>query len=175
MDFACASASGTTEAFCPIETDAITAISTKTTTGNTTGKANNHDPGCTSTTNTTGDVAYSLQLPVTVASLQIDTNGSAIDTTLMVKSVDCGTELFCDDDSGDSTQSLLDLTNVAPGVYAIVVDGYSSTDGAYTLNVQGTVSQGTRCDSPLFSGGANAVLLCPAGTTCQGSPATCSP
>jgi hypothetical protein len=62
------------------------------------------------------------------------------------------------------------LGSVAPGGYAIVVDGWSTNNGAFTLTVKGTVSPGTVCNSPLFSGGAAAVLVCPTGTTCMGSP-----
>ena len=61
-------------------------------------------------------------------------------------------------------------SNVSPGGYAIVVDGYSSNNGMFTLNVKGTVAQNTVCNSPLFSGGASAVLVCPTGTTCNGNP-----
>jgi hypothetical protein len=173
MDLACASASGATESFCALETDPIAPITTKTVTGTTSGKTNDHDPECTSSDNTAADVVYSLALPVPVQSLQIDTDNSVIDTTLMVKSVDCSTEIDCDDDGGTTSYaSQINMTDVAPGIYAIVVDGYDTDVGAYTLNVHGTVAQGTDCTSSLFSGGANAVLSCPSGTTCQG---TCQP
>jgi hypothetical protein len=39
--------------------------------------------------------------------------------------------------------------------------------------VKGTVAAQTPCSSPLFSGGVNAVLACPTGTTCTGTPAKC--
>jgi hypothetical protein len=61
----------------------------------------------------------------------------------------------------------LTVTNVPPGNYAIQVDSFgTSNNGDFTLNVKGTVAAQTACTSPLFSGGANAVLVCPAGTTC---------
>jgi hypothetical protein len=69
--------------------------------------------------------------------------------------------------------SKIDLSNVAPGNYAIVVDGYNTNNGMFTLNVRGTVATQTSCSSPLFSGGANAVLVCPTGTTCTGTPLKC--
>jgi hypothetical protein len=48
------------------------------------------------------------------------------------------------------------------------VTGYSANNGAYTLNVHGVVAAQTACTSPLFTGGAAAVLSCPTGTTCTG-------
>ena len=102
----------------------------------------------------------------TVATLVIDTEGSQFDTTLSLRSTDCATEVKCDDEGGAvGNTSKLTLNGVAPGGYAIVVDGWTTTSfGPLTLNVLGTVAQGTSCSSPLFSGGAAAVLVCPAGT-----------
>ncbi len=171
-DYGCVAASGTSEKFCQGEMDPTALITTKTTTGTTAGKANDFNASCPSSS-AAPDVTFALQLPVAVATLSIDTNGSAFDTALVVRDAQCAAELFCDDDSGNSTQSLLTLTGVAPGSYAIIVDGYTSQNGAFTLNVQGTVAAGTSCTSSLFTGGANAVLVCPTGTTCTGSPAKC--
>jgi hypothetical protein len=169
-DFGCASASGTSEAFCTGEVDPTAKITTKTTTGTTTGLNNNWKGTCAASSHTASDQAFALNLPVPVATLTVDTNGSSFDTTLMVRSLDCVTEIDCDDEGGDASASLLTLTGVAPGGYAIVVDGWTSQNGPFTLNVQGTVAPNTRCDSALFTGGANAVLLCPTGTTCTGAP-----
>ena len=75
-------------------------------------------------------------------------------------------QLGCDDDGAPGTdfRSLLTLTDVAAGGYAIQVDSFgSSNNGAFLLNVKGTVAAGTACTSPLFTTG---VLVCPAGTTC---------
>jgi hypothetical protein len=56
------------------------------------------------------------------------------------------------------------LTNVPVGNYAIQVDSFgTANNGAFTLNVRGTVAAGTACTSPLFTAG---VLVCPTGTTC---------
>jgi hypothetical protein len=88
-----------------------------------------------------------------------------------VKSLDCTTAIGCDDDGGvASGASKVTVNGLGAGGYAINVDGYSSGNGAYTLNVQGTVAIGTRCDSALFTGGAASVLKCPTGTTCSGNP-----
>lgn len=175
-DYGCTAASGMSEAFCTGEVDPTAKITTKTTTGTTAGMNNNWKGTCASSSHTATDVVFALQLPVPVATLQLDTNGSAFDTTLVVKSVDCVTEIDCDDEGGTGSNSLITLTGVAPGGYAVIVDGWTSQQGAFTLNVQGTVAQGTVCNSPLFSGGTSAVLLCPAGTTCKGTPTPrCSP
>jgi hypothetical protein len=175
-DYGCASAGGTSEVFCTGEMDPTALVTTKTTTGTTTGKSNDHQPMlCSlSSSSAASDVAYALQLPVAVQSLQIDTIGSAFDTMIYLRDTQCGADIACDDDGGGTgNTSMMSLTNVLPGGYAIVIDGYSSANGAYTLNVQGTVAPGTSCASPLFSGGANAVLLCPTGTTCTGTPKKC--
>lgn len=173
-DIGCNGAGGTSESFCTGETDLAvsTAITTKTLTGNSMGKADDWDTAsCSSTVGP--DVAYALQLPVPVQSLQVDTIGSQFDTVLTVRDLTCATQLACDDQSGGSSTSKITMTNVSPGSYAIIIDGWFGSSGAYTLNVRGTVATGTPCGSPLFSGGANAVLACPANTTCTGTPAKC--
>ncbi|NVB83468.1 MAG: hypothetical protein HOV81_34160 [Kofleriaceae bacterium] len=181
-DWACVAASGTTERFCAPETDATPVITAMTTTGTTAGKTNNLAATSSSLPGVMGDcslgstapeVTHALVLPVPVQTLQIDSNATTFDTILVVRDVTCGTALYCDDDGGDSVQSLITMTNVQPGAYAISMDGYSTENGAYTLHVRGTVAPMTRCDSPLFSGGANAVLVCPTGTSCTGTPAKC--
>lgn len=170
-DYGCAAASGTTEAFCTGEVDPTAKITAKVTTGTTTGLNNNWKGVCAASTHTAPDKAFALILPVPVATLKMDTDGSAFDTTLVFKSLDCATEIACDDEGGVLTNtSALTRNGVAPGGYAVIVDGWTSQNGAFTLNVQGTVAPNTRCDSALFSGGANAVLVCPTGTTCTGAP-----
>jgi hypothetical protein len=69
--------------------------------------------------------------------VQVDTIGSSFDTVLYVRSGDClsGAELGCDDDSGGSLTSLLNLT-LAAGTYYVFVDGYGSGScGDYVLNI----------------------------------------
>ena len=61
----------------------------------------------------------------------------------------------------------------ANGSYSITVDGYSSNSGAFTLNVFGHVGAGSTCNTALFSGGANAVLSCAAGLTCNAGTHKC--
>lgn len=171
MDFGCAAAGGTTEVFCTGEPDvAMNAISTPATMGDITSTADNYDQTCQS--NTGNDMAFALQLPVPVATLLVTTEGSTItDTVISVKDSSCGAQLGCDDDTGTGNLSSLTLSNVAPGNYAIQVDGYStSNNGPFTLNVKGTVAPMTSCTSPLFTSG---VLVCPGTTTCSGTPKKC--
>ena len=171
MDFGCSAAGGSTEVFCPGEPDvAMNAITMPATAGDITSTADNYDQTCQSSTG--NDMAFALQLPVAVASLVIDTEGSTItDTVISMKDSSCGMQLGCDDDTGTGNLSKMTIANVPPGNYAIQVDGYSTTNnGPFTLNVKGTVAAMTSCTSSLFTSG---VLVCPTGTTCTGTPAKC--
>ncbi|NVB85062.1 MAG: hypothetical protein HOV81_42235 [Kofleriaceae bacterium] len=162
-DPSCWAASAPDEAFCTAETNRTLLVMTPQTTGTTVGATNDFNPqSCQSNTN--NDVTLALVLPVPVASLSIDTNGSALsDTVLSVRDATCGNEIDCDDDGGTSLRSRITLTNVSPGTYSVIVDGYSTNTGEFVLNVSGTVAMGTACTSPLFATG---VLACPTGTTC---------
>jgi large repetitive protein len=168
-DYGCQSAAGTSEIFCVGEQDPTSLITTKTTNGNTTGLHNDITPSCGFSD--APDQVFALQLPVEVASLQLDTAGSTLDTVISFRDAQCDTEVACNDDTGAVTTSQINETNFPPGGYAISVEGY--TDGAFKLNVRGTVATGTSCTSALFTGGANAVLVCPAATTCKGTPKKC--
>lgn len=173
-DYGCTAASGTTEVFCTAEMDPTELITTSDVTGaTTTNLMNDLAPSCGFST-TAPDKVYALSLPVPVASLVIDTEGSGYDTVLHVRDASCGMELKCDDDGGvEPLVSMITMTNVQPGNYAIVVDGYSDRAGEFTLHVKGTVAAGTSCSSPLFSGGNNAVLSCPMGTNCSQGTQIC--
>ena len=166
-DFGCSSASGMSEVFCMGEPDInATAIATFETAGTLAAAVDNYDQTCQS--NTGNDMAFPLQLPVPVASLVIDTEGSTVsDTVVSLKDASCGTQLGCDDDGATTgLLSKLTVTNLSAGNYAIQVDGYSSgNNGAFKLHVKGTVAAQTACTSPLFAAG---VLACPTGTTCTG-------
>src|SRR5207249_2234658 len=98
----------------------------------------------------------------------------SFDTILSIRDTHCvgevadpttTTGLACDDDSGGSLTSKIILTNVEPGNLAITVDGYSSGSGAFTLSVHGVATVGQPCTNALFTGGANAVLVCPVSCT----------
>ena len=164
MDTRCPSASFFVEDFCPMEADIAGMVIAPTTTGTLANKANNFTQSCQS--NTGNDISYGLHLPVPVASLQVDTLSSiASDTVLSVWNVGCTAQLGCDDD-GDPVglRSLLILSNVPAGDYAIQIDGFGSGNNTgVTLNVRGTVAAGTACTDALFAAG---VLFCPTGTSC---------
>ena len=170
-DFGCASAAGLTEVFCAADVDFGGVIMAAQTFGTLASPAvDNFEQSCQS--NTGNDVTFALALPVDVTKLVVDTQGSAsLDTVLSVKDASCGAELGCDDDGapGSDNRSVLTLLGVRAGNYAINVDSFgTSNNGAFKLNVKGTVAAGTVCTSPLFAAG---VLDCPVGTTC--SAGTC--
>ena len=167
-DFGCTSAAGANETFCVNEVDPTALYTTNPTTGTTVGLANNWPNAtmCTvsgSSPTTAGpDLAYGLQVPVFLNSLTIDMTGSSFDTTIQFRDANCAAQIACNDDNA-GLQSKLEMTNIAPGGYAIIVDGYGTAgaSGAYTMTVKGIAAAGQRCDSSLFAGGANAILTCP--------------
>jgi hypothetical protein len=82
------------------------------------------------------DASFLFTAPVTAA-YQIDTLGSAFDTILYVRNATCaGAQLACNDDANGSLQSLVTVPLSAGQSVVIVVDGYSTLSGAFTLNVR---------------------------------------
>ncbi len=158
LDLGCTAASGSTELECMGEADPIGQITTPTTTGDTTGSTDSFAPLCTSGG---AERVYLLTLPVPVTTLVIDSENSALfDTVLTVRDSTCGSELACDDDMGTGNWSLITMSNVAAGTYAITIEGFFGAIGGYAVNVRGTVAAGQACTHPLFTSG---VLRC-AGT-----------
>ena len=114
-----------------------------------------------------GDLSHSVWWNWTAPSsgpATFDTNGSTFDTVLAVytgASVGGLSLVVEDDDSGDSTQSLVGFNAVAGTTYRIAVDGYSTNTGNITLNwslQSGPVGP----PNDMF---ANAILLPGVGTT----------
>ncbi|HEY6040290.1 MAG TPA: hypothetical protein VIV58_38665, partial [Kofleriaceae bacterium] len=164
QDLSCWAASATTEAFCNgVDVDRAEVIWGSTVTGTT--AALHDDITSESCQNSASgkDVELALVLPVPVTTLTIDTNGSAFDTILSLRNSACAAEIACDDDGGDSSQSLITTTNLAAGTYAVVVDGYSGGSGAFNVHTHGLVASGTACTAALFASG---VLSCTAPATC---------
>ena len=89
-----------------------------------------------------------------------DENSAIFDTIVTVRDSTCGAELGCDDDLGTGNWSVVTMSNVAAGTYAITIEGYFDAIGGYNVNVRGTVASGQACTHPLFASG---VLRC-AGT-----------
>ena len=82
------------------------------------------------------DAAFRLVL-TSSRRVVMSTEGSAFDSVLHVHRDTCtsGSELYCDDDGGEGSTSLLDRV-LDPGTYFIIVDGYSATSaGEYYLEV----------------------------------------
>ncbi len=106
--------------------------------------------------------------PTTTDSVQIDTNGSAFDTTLAVftgSTFPTLVEVGCDDDGGDGLQSLLTLGLTAGVTYQIRVDGYSAATGAITLNYQ----QAGANLAPVVSAGSNQTVTLPSSAALDGT------
>jgi hypothetical protein len=62
--------------------------------------------------------------------------GSSYDTVLQVSNVATGASLGCGDDWGGSLQSSVTVALTQGQKVRITVDGYSSSCGAFTLNIQ---------------------------------------
>jgi len=82
------------------------------------------------------DAVFSLTLTES-RRVVASTDGSTFDTVLTVHGGGCGagTEIVCNDDGGEGTQSLVDRV-FEPGTWYFVVDGFgSSSAGAYTFEL----------------------------------------
>jgi|GEM_PF-1354017 len=168
LDTSCASAAGAIEFGCPQETDETLLVTGPSTAGATTGLTNNLTPTCGLSTGTSPDRIHMLQVRIPLATLHLDTNPTGFDNTLSLMGPSCGSTIQCAD------TPIIDRTNVAPGNYPIVVDGWSSGSGTYTLNVSGTIAGGASCSDPLVTAG---VFTCATGYFCTGAPGTqtCTP
>jgi hypothetical protein len=100
-----------------------------------------NDTGDTSTltntiANASNDAFYLINSILPLTNVDIDLTGSAFDTYLWVYASDMNTVLWSNDDYNGTLQSaLMDLTLNANTDYYIVVEGFSSNNGNYTLNV----------------------------------------
>ncbi|NMC70993.1 MAG: hypothetical protein GYA57_13140 [Myxococcales bacterium] len=117
---------------------------TATRTGTTAGGTDDFTPGCLSWS-TAPDMAYQLVIPArSEVSITVDFTG--YDGALHLRSI-CdvpSSEIACNDDCGTTARSCIpggswEPTPVLePGTYTIIVDGYSSGSGPYTLTVNAT-------------------------------------
>lgn len=88
---------------------------------------------------TANDAVFELEL-TTRSHVVASTEGSSFDTVLHIHQTMCtdGGELYCDDDGGEGSTSLIDQM-LDPGTYFIVVDGFGSlASGEYFLEVMVT-------------------------------------
>jgi hypothetical protein len=114
--------------------NAVTSGSTATATGSTALPmlSNDYTPVCAASN--APDVYYHLPLAKTTR-VQANTFGSTFDTVLAIVDGN-GTSWGCNDDAFSTVrQSMLDVT-LPSGDYYIVVDGYSSAAGDFTLTTQ---------------------------------------
>ncbi|HTR51170.1 MAG TPA: hypothetical protein VMJ10_10725 [Kofleriaceae bacterium] len=170
-DFGCSSAAGASEVFCAMETDAVTVLTAATTTINPTALTGNFTLPCSDDgfgdEPDDGDKTYALEIPEWLATLKIDTTGSANDDTILeLWDTQCDSPgYYCNDNPADFSTFLgtLTLTDVAPGNYALTVGTFDKTSGNIKLTMSGTVAKGSVCTGALFT---SAVLKCAAGSTC---------
>jgi hypothetical protein len=104
-------------------------------TGTTVGAGNDFAPSCRPAS-LAPDLTFAWRAP-TAGAYVFDTNGSAFDTVLYVKTSCRGPELpgACDDDGGSGLQSRVVVSLAAGQGVVVVVDGFSSSMGAYQLNI----------------------------------------
>ena len=137
-------------------------------TGTTSGKSDDETPLCA--TSTAPDVVHRFVLPGQTH-LHVSTCGSNWDTVVYVKTAcdDVAGEVGCnDDDPGRCggeiflVQSTVEV-DLGPGTYFVIVDGYSTGSGDYTLSITGTIADGAPCDPEQVTSG---FLECGPGRSC---------
>ena len=144
------------------DSDGIVVIETPQTTGSTFGAVNNLIPSC-SGSSAAADIVHELDVPGRLNFLSADTFGATYDTILYARQSSCNDpDLVCNDDT-NGLQSSIWLGSVPPGTLYIIVDGFSTAAGDYTLNVSGEIAVGEPCDVAQVTSG---LLTCAGGTTC---------
>ncbi len=158
LDKSCKAAGDASEA-CRTSEKPIPVITGTTTTGTTAGARNDYDPSCNSTTGIAPDLLYRIDVPAMSAlNLRVVPSGfSAVHALL--DSTCGGTSIAC------STAQLMTATNLAAGSYYLVVDGFTTGSGAFTITTSGTIAPNGSCETPLFETG---VITCGAGFVCDG-------
>ncbi len=143
-----------------VDADLGTTMGRSLATGTTVGRVDNHTPSCNSG-NRAEDVTYTWTAPRD-GTYVVSTDGSSFDTVLYVEQGDCTSlqSVACDDDGGESTQSLVRLDLQNGEQVLITVDGFSTSSGDYVLNItpaeEGDCADGadddydgvTDCDDP---------------------------
>ena len=88
------------------------------------------------TGNRGGDHVYFFSTTVPLANVQFDSCNSDMDTFLRVMDHDLSQEFAACDDCGPcGLQTVLDTAALPPGDYALVVEGYSVSEGAYEVGM----------------------------------------
>ena len=162
-DSGCSAASDDIEEDCDTETDGLLVLDSPTISGSTADATNDFTPQCSSST--ARDVVFTLTVPGALTSLRLDTDDSVLDTVLSLKFAECSaTDLVCDDDGLGSNDSVINATNLEPGSYFIIVDGWSSSFGDFNLNTSGVIRAGALCDEAQVTSG---LLRCEDGHACR--------
>lgn len=103
-------------------------------TGSTTGRSNDYQSSCASST--APDASYTWTAP-SAGTYVFSTAGSAFDTVLEVRAYNTGASLGCNDDSNGTLQSTVSVSLSSGQTVIVVIDGFSSSSGAYQLNING--------------------------------------
>ncbi|MBP8811854.1 MAG: hypothetical protein KBG48_36145 [Kofleriaceae bacterium] len=168
MDTGCRSASGDNEETCLTETDPLIDVTGPNISGTTVGATNDVRPTCGSSSHTAPERIHYLRTSIPLATLDVVLT-SSFDAALSITDMTCGASAACAD-----TPESLSRTNLAPGTYGLVVDGWGTGNGTYTMTVRGTIAAGNSCVDPLVTAG---VFTCASGFTCAGTAGaeTCVP
>ncbi len=155
MDTSCQAASDASEAC--VTSESILPITQSVTNGDTTTAVNDYDPTCNSFAGMANDLLYRLDLPQ-MQSLNIIVNG--FDTVQSLLNSTCGgTPINCNDFPP------MIVSNLAAGTYYLTVEGWSTTNGPFSINTSGVIAPGGSCEGVLYQ---NGVITCPTGFTCDG-------
>ncbi len=152
-------------------TDGVALVTMPATPGDTSLATAHNDthPSCGTTgTHTANDLTYRLDLPATTT-LSLSLTGSTFFAANSLFNASCGgTPLNC------TTSNTTTMSNLAAGTYYFVVDGYSTGQGPFTLNVSGKIGPNQSCQGALAAAGA---LTCSTGYACKGpaTAKTCQP
>ncbi len=86
-------------------------------------------------TNSAPDVGYHFTLcPATTRTVGANTcTGTSYDSVIYAGKAPSSTNLQCNDDSCGLQSSFTGATAVGPGLFWLIVDGYSTASGAFTL------------------------------------------
>lgn len=100
--------------------------------GSTKTKGNDLNPSCAYSL--AEDVAYTWTAPFT-GSYTFSTAGSQFDTVLSLLTSACGSTIACNDDANGTYQSQFTVGLTAGQQYVIVVDGYGTSAGNFSLSI----------------------------------------
>ena len=115
--------------------------------GTTSGRRSALQASCRANTAPEAPFLFTLRRPV--LALRLDTVGSAFDTVLSVRTdcADDAAEIACNDDRAEFERTSALLIEDPPlGDYYVIVDGFRSTSGAFTLNLRAELPLGSACE-----------------------------